>query len=100
MQTIRTVASTAHPILGALVVTLLVSCVPAEVTATEWQRLSPDDRLLYVSSLLGEEKAKEAKGGGGKRYDLPAAEYVKKIDEAYARGDQRRPQEIFAEMGR
>jgi hypothetical protein len=62
--------------------------------------MTPEDRVLYVKSLVGGEVAKDAKGGGGKRYDRPAEEYVQRIDEAYARGDTRRADEIFAELGR
>ena len=59
-----------------------------------------EDRVLYVRSLVGAEKAKEAKGGGGRTYDRPAEEYVNAIDQAYARGDAREVHEIFEELGR
>lgn len=62
--------------------------------------MSHDDRVLYVNTLLGAEKVKDAKGGTGKTYTLSAEDYVKQIDAAYARGDARNPDQIFAELGR
>ncbi|HVR37469.1 MAG TPA: hypothetical protein VMU84_00115 [Thermoanaerobaculia bacterium] len=61
--------------------------------------MSSDAKMLYVSSLVGAERVKEAKGGGGKKYEDAAEEYVKRIDDAYARGDERDPDAIFAGMG-
>ncbi|HKR66844.1 MAG TPA: hypothetical protein VJZ00_24165 [Thermoanaerobaculia bacterium] len=61
--------------------------------------MSVDDRVLYVRSLMGAEKVKDAKGGGGRTYARPAEEYVRQIDTAYARGDQRDVRAIFAELG-
>ena len=60
--------------------------------------MSPSEKTLYVSSLLGGEKAKQAKNGGGRVYNAPAETYVARIDEAYARGDRRDPSVIFAEL--
>lgn len=59
-----------------------------------------EDRVLYVQSLLGEEKAKDAKGGRGRTYERPAEDYVNQIDQAYARGEAREAHEIFAELAR
>lgn len=61
--------------------------------------MQPADRTLYVRALLGEEQAKDAKGGRGKRYELPAEEYVRRIDAAYAAGDAREARAIFATLG-
>jgi hypothetical protein len=79
-------------------VLLLAACSRASVDRAEWQRMDRDARELYVQSLVGAEQAKEAKGGGGNRYTRPAAEYVARIDEAYARGDGREPHLIFTEL--
>jgi hypothetical protein len=62
--------------------------------------MNQHDRLLYVKSLLGAEQAKDAKGGRGRTYDRPAEDYVKKIDEAYERGDTREVSDVFAELAR
>jgi hypothetical protein len=70
-----------------------------DATRASWQKMSPDNRVLYVQTLIGAEKAKDAKGGGGKHYPLPPEEYVKKIDAAYARGDARDVAAIFNELG-
>ena len=78
----------------------LLSCAAETVTRAEWERMSRPERELYVRSLVGGEKAKDAKGGEGKTYDRPAAEYVSAIDAAYVRGDQRPAHQIFAESNR
>jgi hypothetical protein len=83
-----------------LLLALFLACAPGEVTRAKWQQMSHDDRVLYVNTLLGAEKVKDAKGGTGKTYTRPAEDYVKQIDAAYARGDAREPQQIFAELGR
>jgi hypothetical protein len=63
--------------------------------------MSRTDRVLYVRSLVGAEKVKDAKGGGGQDYEeTMAEEYVTKIDEAYARGELRDAHEVFAEVAR
>ena len=86
-----------------LVIALLLvslACSRDTIDAAEWQEMSPDARALYVKSLVGAEKVKDAKGGGGKSYDRPAEEYVAAIDAAIARGDQREVHEIFLELNR
>ena len=60
--------------------------------------MSHRDRVLYVESLKGVEKAKDAKGGGGRTYERATEEYVKAIDDAYQRGDTRKPDEIFGAL--
>jgi hypothetical protein len=61
--------------------------------------MSPNEKTLYVRTLLGHEKAKEAKGGNDRVFRRSINDYVKRIDEAYARGDQRSVDAIFEEMG-
>jgi hypothetical protein len=70
------------------------------ISRDEWQRMAREDRVVYVSALLGAEKAKDAKGGGGRKFDRPAEEYVTVIDQAYERGDTREPHQILWELGR
>lgn len=60
--------------------------------------MQPQARVLYVKSLIGGEKVKDAKGGGGRTYQRTAEEYVTEIDAAYARGDEREVHEIFAAL--
>lgn len=81
-----------------LLALLLLACGRGAVTRAEWQRMSATDRTLYVRSLLGAETVKERKGGRGHVFDRPAEEYVARIDAAYARGDRRTAEEIFAAM--
>lgn len=78
---------------------LLACASPNEMTRAKWQSLSREDRVLFVKTLIAAEKTKDAKGGGGRTYNEDAAAYTARIDEAYARGDQRRVDEIFAGMG-
>lgn len=78
---------------------LLLACTPS-VSPTDWQHMSNDEKVVYVGSLMGAEQVKNAKGGGGKRYDDAAEEYVTRIDAAYAHGDAREPAAIFAGMGK
>lgn len=83
----------------AVSLALLLGCADDTVDRARWQQMPPEDRVLYVRTLLGEEQAKDAKGGRGKTYDRPAEEYVKRIDAAYAGNDRREVKEIFAELG-
>ena len=75
---------------------VLLACSADAVTRAEWQRMTAGERELYVRSLIGAEQVKEAKGGGGRDYGRAADEYVAEIDSAYARGDRRNVEEIFA----
>lgn len=84
----------------AFVLLLALACARDTISRAEWERMSQHDRVLYVSSLMGAEKAKDAKGGGGREKTHPAEDYVKQIDDAYARGDQRAVPQIFAELPR
>jgi predicted Fe-S protein YdhL (DUF1289 family) len=80
-------------------VLLLTACARTHVTREEWQRMSPDRKTLYVRTLLGHEKVKDAKGGNARVFDRPAAEYARRIDEAYARGERRDADAVFEGMG-
>lgn len=86
------------PLAAAAALLLFLSCTPDSVTRAEWQAMSAHDRVVYVNSLIGAEHAKDAKGGQGRRYDKPATEYVARIDAAYAHGDRRDANVIFAEL--
>lgn len=79
---------------------LFLSCAPGTISRDEWERMSREDRVLYVRSLVGAETAKDAKGDRGRTYDQPAEHYVSAIDQAYARGDAREAHAIFEELGR
>jgi type III secretory pathway lipoprotein EscJ len=83
-----------------ILLTLLLACSRETIDRAEWQRMANADRVLYVKSMVGAEKVKDAKGGGGKQYDRPAEEYVAAIDTAYARGDAREANKIFGELGK
>jgi len=78
---------------------LLAACAQTHVDRDHWQRMSSSDKTLYVRTLLGREKVKEAKGGNARVFDRPAEEYARRIDEAYARGERRDVDALFEEMG-
>ena len=83
----------------AVVIALLlfIACSPVP-NRDRWHSMPQSEKMLYVKSLLGAEKVKEAKGGNQRHYSLTAEEYVERIDDAYARGDRRDPQEIFSTL--
>ena len=61
--------------------------------------MNADEKRLYVLTLLGHEKTKEHKGGNDRHFADAPEEYVRRIDEAYRRGDRRDVDAIFEEMG-
>ena len=75
--------------------TMALMCAQ-HVTRDRWRQMSPSAKQVYVRSLIGGEQAKNAKGGGGNRYSGSAGDYIRRIDEAYSRGDRRDPNFIFA----
>jgi hypothetical protein len=78
---------------------LLLACSRDSIDRAQWQRMPHEDRVLYVQSLVGGERAKAAKGGHARRYDRAPSEYVAAIDTAYARGEQRDVPQVFEELG-
>lgn len=81
-----------------LLVLLLAACAP-KIGPAAWDRMNPQEKTIYVRSMIGHERAKASKGGNRLRYDLSPEEYVRRIDAAYQRGDRRSPGVIFEEMG-
>jgi predicted Fe-S protein YdhL (DUF1289 family) len=81
------------------VLLVLFACAQTTATRADWQKMSHDEKTLYVRSLLGHEKAKEAKGGNQRVYQQPAEVYVQQIDAAYGRGEQRTVDEVFETLG-
>jgi hypothetical protein len=75
---------------------VLLACANSTVDRAEWQAMSREDRLLYVHSLIGEQRARNAKGGTGRPITRSPEAYMAAIDAAYARGDQRPVAEVFA----
>ncbi len=79
----------------ALVLFLSLACGRDSMPREEWRRMPRENRVLYVKTLIAEEKSKDAKGGRGRTMLRTAEEYVNEIDQAYARGDQRDVDVIF-----
>ena len=84
---------------AASCVLLLIACAQTHLDRAEWQRMSAEKKTLYVRTLLGHQKVKEAKGGNAQVFDKTPEEYARRIDAAYARGEQRDVDTIFEEMG-
>ena len=80
-----------------LLLFLLLAC-SRHVTRDRWQHMTQSEKQVYVRSLIGGEQTKNAKGGTGHRYMGDPDDYVKRIDEAYSRGDTREPSLIFASL--
>jgi hypothetical protein len=83
----------------AAIALIILACQRTNISRAQWQQMPQNEKTLYVRTLLGHEKSREAKGGNDLVFTMPAEEYVKRIDEAYARGDQRTVDAVFEEMG-
>ncbi len=83
---------------AALGMTLLLACGRTSIDRGHWQLMSPDEKTLYVRSLLGHEQAKASKGGQLPAHPRPAEAYVRAMDAAYARGDSRDAEVLFDTM--
>jgi len=79
---------------------LLLACHRTNIDRAQWQSMSPNEKTLYVRTLLGHEKTKEAKGGNARVFTRSIDEYVHGIDDAYAHGDTRPVDVIFETMGK
>jgi hypothetical protein len=78
---------------------IILSCHRTNISRAQWQQMPQNEKTLYVRTLLGHEKSREAKGGNDLVFSLPAEDYVVRIDQAYAHGDQRTVDAIFEDMG-
>jgi predicted Fe-S protein YdhL (DUF1289 family) len=83
----------------ALLLLLILACHRTNIDRTQWQSMSANEKSLYVRTLLGHEKTKEAKGGNDRVFTRSIDDYVQSIDDAYARGDTRSVDAIFESMG-
>ncbi|HEX3578755.1 MAG TPA: hypothetical protein VHY33_09345 [Thermoanaerobaculia bacterium] len=91
----------AFPGMRVLVTMMLVclACHRTNIDRAQWQSMSANEKSLYVRTLLGHEKTKDAKGGNDHVFTRSIDDYVKGIDDAYARGDTRTVDAIFETMG-
>jgi predicted Fe-S protein YdhL (DUF1289 family) len=81
------------------VLLLTLACHRTNIDRAQWQSMPANEKALYVRTLLGHEKTKDAKGGNDRVFTRSIDEYVKGIDDAYARGDMRTVDAIFETMG-
>jgi hypothetical protein len=73
------------------IVLIALACHRTNISRAQWQQMPQNERTLYVRTLLGHEKTREAKGGNDLVFALPAEEY--------GRGDRRTVDAIFGAMG-
>lgn len=79
-----------------LVLALLVfACSRTIITRERWRAMPPAEKALLVKTLIGAEKARDAKGGNPKHFSHPADDYVRRIDDAYTHGDRRDVNALF-----
>jgi hypothetical protein len=86
-------------LMTALFLLLILACNRTNIDRAQWQSMSANEKSLYVRTLLGHEKTKEAKGGNDRVFRRSIDDYVKGIDDAYDRGDTRNVDAIFETMG-
>jgi hypothetical protein len=87
--------------LGTMTMLLLMilACHRTNIDRAQWQSMPANEKALYIRTLLGHEKTKDAKGGNDRVFTRSIDTYVKGIDDAYARGDTRTVDTIFETMG-
>jgi hypothetical protein len=83
----------------ALFLLLILACHRTNIDRAQWLSMSANEKALYVRTLVGHEKTKDAKGGNDRVFTRSVDEYVKGIDDAYARGDTRTVDAIFETLG-
>jgi len=81
-----------------LAVLVALACHRGTLAREGWQRMSRTDKTLYVRSLLGHEKAQQQKGGHAPRHAGSPEAYVTRIDQAYAAGEGRDVDAVFAAL--
>ncbi len=77
----------------------MFACGRTAIDRGRWEHMSPNEKTLYVRSLLGHEQARESKGGTPLVHTRPAEAYVQAIDAAYAHGEKRDVDALFDTMG-
>jgi hypothetical protein len=86
-------------ITAVVLVLVALACHRTNISRAQWEQMSRNEKTLYVRTLLGHEKTKEAKGGNARVFPQSADAYAIRINGAYAHGDQRSVDTIFEDMG-
>jgi len=81
-----------------VIVAFVVGCARGEVTRADWESMSVKEKDLIVESFRGHEAARDAKGGTGRLHPRSNEFYREKIDELYAKGDQRPVARIWEDL--
>lgn len=85
------------PLVFVLVV-ILLGCARGEVTRADWQAMDAREKDLIIESFRGHEAARDAKGGTGRLHPRATEYYRERIDELYARGDERTVATIWEDL--
>ncbi len=83
----------------ALLLSVAFACSRTNIPRQQWQSMPSEEKVLYVRTLIGHQQARAAKGGNDRLFTAAPEEYVKRIDAAYAHGDQRTADAIFEGLG-
>ena len=87
-------------IMPVLLLALITACAEDTISRERWQAMSTEDKVLYVNTLIGAEKTRDAKGDRGLTVTRTPEQYVQAIELAYDRGETRPVHELFAELSR
>jgi len=83
----------------ALLLGVSFACARTNISRQQWHSMPPAKKVLYVRTLIGHQQAQAAKEGNDRVFPAAPEEYVKRIDAAYAQGDQRTADAIFEDLG-
>lgn len=81
------------------VVVLCCGCLARAASREEWQKMPPEEKRMYVRTLLGHEQVAERKGGVDTKHTAGIDEYVTRVDARYAAGDARTVDEVWRDLG-
>lgn len=81
-----------------LMIATFVACARGEVTRADWQAMDLKEKDLIIESFRGHEAARDAKGGTGRLHPRSTEFYRERIDELYAKGDQRTVTQIWEDL--
>ena len=84
----------------AAIVAALLACGRPEVTRNDWTKMDAKEKTLVVRAIEGHQEAVYRKGGQKVEYHASVDEYIRKIDEQYARGDQRNVSAIWRDLAK
>ena len=82
-----------------LLALVLAACHGDAIARTRWEKMSHNDKVLAVRSMMGHQQVANSKGGAPvPNYSRTVEAYVAEIDAKYAAGDSRSANEIWASL--